>query len=58
MSWIVILGIVVVVVALFALTGVKPKGTRRVASTRLMSAARVVLLIIVLILIWVVLQGS
>lgn len=58
MSWIIILGIVVVFVALFALTGIKPKGTRRVASTRLMGAARVVLVIIVLILIWVAVQGS
>lgn len=58
MSWLAILGIVVVFVALFALTGIKPKGTRRVASTRLMGAARLVLVIIALIVIWIVLQGS
>lgn len=58
MSWLAILGIVVVFVALFALTGIKPKGTRRVASTRLMGAARLVLLVIALIVIWIVLQGS
>lgn len=58
MSWLAILGIVVVFVALFALTGIKPKGTRRVASTRLMGVARLVLVIIALIVIWIVLQGS
>src|SRR6185312_6182034 len=37
MSWIVILGIVVIVIALVALTGIKGKGTRQVGNTHLMS---------------------
>lgn len=56
MSWIVLLGIAVVLVALAALTGIKPKGGRPVASTRLMGMARVVLLIaagiVVLLAVW------
>ena len=58
MSWLLLLGIVVVFVALFALTGWKPEGTRRVAGTRLMTVARIVLTIIALILVWIVLQGG
>lgn len=58
MSWILILGVVVVFVALFALTGIKPKGTRRVANTRMMTAARIVLGIIALIVLWIVIRGA
>lgn len=43
MHWIVLLGIVVLVILVPALTGSKPEGTRRVAGTRLMMAARVFL---------------
>lgn len=53
MSWIALLGIAVVVVALAALTGIKPSGTKPVASTRLMSVARVVLFGIAVILLLV-----
>ena len=34
------LGVVVVIVAIAAVTGIKPKGTRHVAGTSLMSGAR------------------
>jgi hypothetical protein len=51
MSWIVILGIVVVVIALVALTGIKGKGTRQVGNTHLMTAARICLGVFLLILV-------
>jgi hypothetical protein len=41
MNWIVILWIAAAVTALIALTGIKPKGTRHVAHTHLITAARV-----------------
>ena len=43
MSWIAILGIVVVAIALVALSGVRPKGGRPVGNTHLMTAARICL---------------
>jgi hypothetical protein len=46
MSWIQILMAAVVVAGVAALTGIKPRGSRPVARTRLMKAARVVLLLI------------
>lgn len=58
MSWIYVLGIVVVLVALAALTGIKPPGTRRVASTRMMTAARVVLVVIAILLVLALVQGG
>ncbi|HEX4962186.1 MAG TPA: hypothetical protein VF173_15225 [Thermoanaerobaculia bacterium] len=51
MSWIVILGIVVIVIALVALTGIKGKGTRQVGNTHLMTAARICLGIFLVILV-------
>jgi hypothetical protein len=51
MSWIVILGIVVVAIALVALTGIKTKGTRQVGNTHLMTAARICLGIFLVILV-------
>jgi len=43
--------VVVLVIASFAaLTGIKPKGSRPVARTRLMGVARFVLVVVVLIL--------
>lgn len=50
MSWLTLLLLVVVVVAVAAITGLKPKGGRPVARTRLMSAARVVLVVIAVLL--------
>jgi hypothetical protein len=49
MSWIVILGICVVAIALVALSGVKVKGGRPAGRTHLMTAARICLGILVLI---------
>jgi hypothetical protein len=53
MNWIVVLGIAVVVVAIAAVTGIKPKGTRPVSRSRMMGAGRVALLVIVVILVYV-----
>ena len=52
MSWMVLLGIAVVIVALAAVTGIKPKGSRPVAHTRMMGVGRVVLLIVAVIFAW------
>jgi hypothetical protein len=46
MNWLVWLGIAVVVVAVAAVTGMKPKGTRHVAHTRMMGVGRVALFVI------------
>jgi len=46
MSWIELLLAAAVLTAVAALTGIKPRGTRPVARTRLMKAARIVLLLI------------
>jgi F0F1-type ATP synthase membrane subunit a len=43
------LALAVLVTAAAAITGIKPKGTRHVASTRLMGMARLVLLVVVII---------
>lgn len=50
MSWLTLLLLVAVLVAVAAITGLKPRGGRPVARTRLMSAARVVLLVIAVLL--------
>ena len=49
MSWLGWLFLTVLVAGVAAVTGIKPKGTRHVAGTRLMGVARVVLWIIALI---------
>jgi hypothetical protein len=46
MTWLFWLGVVVVIVAIAAVTGIKPKDTRHVARTSLMSGARLALLVI------------
>lgn len=50
MTWLVWLGLAVVITALAAVTGIKPKGTQHLSRTRIMGVARVVLLILALIL--------
>ena len=45
MTWLTWLLLAVVIAAVAALTGLKPKGTRPVARTKLMGVARVLLLI-------------
>lgn len=47
MSWLFWLGLAVVIGIIAAVTGVKPKGTKPVARTRLMGVARFVLLILI-----------
>lgn len=49
MNWLVWLGIAVVIAAIAAVTGIKPKGTRPVANSRMMGAGRIALLVIVVI---------
>ena len=49
MSWIVWLSLAVVVTALAAVTGVKAKGTRPVAHTRMMAVGRIALFAMIVI---------
>ena len=49
MSWLVWLGLAVLITAVAAITGIKPKGTRHVANTRLMGVARLILVALVII---------
>ena len=48
-TWLGWLALVVIITALAAVTGIKPKGTVHVARTRMMGAARLALLVIVVI---------
>lgn len=48
-NWIVWLGLAVLVTAVAAITGIKAKGTRPVASSRLMGVGRFILLLLVLV---------
>ena len=56
MSWIAVLGSVVAIIVLVALSGIRLKGTRPAGSTHLMTAARICLGIFLLILILVALK--
>ena len=47
MSWLFWLGLAVVIGIIAAVTGMKPKGAKPVARTRLMGVARFVLLILI-----------
>jgi hypothetical protein len=49
MNWLGWVGLAVFVTVLAALTGVKPKGTRPVAHSRMMGVARAILLILLVI---------
>jgi len=49
MDWLTILVVVVLVAGVAAVTGIKPKGTRHVARTRLMGVARLTLLAIIIL---------
>jgi hypothetical protein len=49
MTWLVALGIVVVITAIAAVSGIKPEGTRHVARTRLMGVARLALVAAIII---------
>jgi len=48
-NWLVWLGIAVVIAAVAAVTGIKPKGTRPVSHSRLMGMGRLALLLMVII---------
>ena len=52
MSWLFWLGIAVVLGIIAAVTGIKPKGTRPVAHTRLMGVGRFILLIFIAIVVF------
>lgn len=52
MAWLAWLMLAVIVAVVAAVTGIKPKGTRHVARTGLMSVARVFLAIIVIVLLY------
>jgi uncharacterized membrane protein YozB (DUF420 family) len=57
MNWLVWLGIAVLIAAVAAVTGLKPKGTRPVAHTRMMTIGRIALVVIVLIFAWIAFQS-
>ena len=57
MSWLAWLGLAVLIAAVAAVTGIKPKGTRHVADTRLMGVARLALLVIVVIIAYLVFRS-
>lgn len=50
MNWLYILGCFVIVIGLFVVTGVRPKGGRPAAGTHLMTAARIVLAVVAVLL--------
>jgi hypothetical protein len=52
MTWLVWLTIAVVIAAVAAVTGLQPAGARSVASTRMMGIARLVLVAIVIIFVY------
>jgi hypothetical protein len=52
MSWLGILGVVVLLIALVSVLGLRPKGGRPASGTRLMAVARVVLVLIGLALLY------
>jgi heme/copper-type cytochrome/quinol oxidase subunit 4 len=52
MTWLAWLTLAVIITAVAAVTGIKPKGTRHVARTSLMGVARVVLLFIVAVFLY------
>jgi hypothetical protein len=54
MTWLAWLTIAVVITAIAAITGIKPRGTRHVAHTSMMGVARGVLLIFLVILGYIV----
>ena len=57
MNWIVWLGLAVLVAAVAAITGIKAKGTRPVASTHLMRVGRFILLILLALFAYLAFQA-
>ena len=54
MTWLGWLVLAVIITAAAALTGLKPKGTRHVAHTRMMGMARLVLVAVILLFAYLV----
>lgn len=52
MNWLVWLGIAMVIAVFAAVTGLKPKGTRPVAHTRMMAMGRLVLIAVAVIFVY------
>jgi hypothetical protein len=50
MSWFFWLAVAVILIAVVAITGMQPKGTRSVSHTRMMGMGRLVLVVLVIIL--------
>jgi hypothetical protein len=50
MNWLILLSLAVIIAAVAAITGIKPKETRPVAHSRMMGMARFVLVVLALIL--------
>jgi uncharacterized membrane protein YecN with MAPEG domain len=57
MTWIFWLGLAVAIGVIAAVTGIKPSGTRSVARTRLMGAARFVLIVVLLLFLYLAYRG-
>lgn len=58
MSWLLLLGFAALVATVAAVTGLKPKGTRPVAHTRLMGMARFVLGVVAIFLVYLALRQA
>jgi hypothetical protein len=58
MTWLAWLLLAALITAVAAVTGIKPKGTRHVAHTSMMGVARVVLLFIVAIFLYLAYSAS
>ena len=56
MTWFTFLAIALIIAVIAAVSGVKPKGSRHVAHTRLLGMARVILVIVALIFIGMALR--
>jgi hypothetical protein len=52
MSWLVWLGLAVLIGVIAAVTGIKPKGTRHVAGTRMMGIGRIALIILIALFVY------
>lgn len=57
MTWLTWLLLAMLVAVVAALTGIKPTGTRHVARTRMMGAARIVLVVVIVIIALAVYQS-
>lgn len=56
-TWLFWLLAAAVIVAIAAVTGIKPRGTRPVARSRMMGVARVALVVIVVIFVYLAIRG-